>query len=136
VHVPDPLDPITLEELLEALKADPWCNDSLLQLQYPTRDTRPSGLILDPTGALCCLSVGHVDFPSVGRPCCAAPSPVCVGTLICSCRTPRHNKDDRNDDTPIFPPPIWAEASLSRRPGSLHTEIDVARSPFCSLVNP
>ena len=57
------LDPITLGELLDAQKADPWCNDLLLQLQDPTRETRPPGLFLDPTGALCCLSVGHVDFP-------------------------------------------------------------------------
>jgi transposase InsO family protein len=61
--VPEPMDAISLDELLDAQQADTWCQDLMTQLKSVANLTAPPGLVLDENGVLCYKSERNPDLP-------------------------------------------------------------------------
>jgi hypothetical protein len=63
VHVPAPLEAISLSELLDAQASDEWCSSLLRQLETGQSPSRPPGLHLDEAGTLCCKPAADDALP-------------------------------------------------------------------------
>jgi RNase H-like domain found in reverse transcriptase/Integrase zinc binding domain len=62
IHVPEALEAVSLEELLDAQVTDPWCENLFAQLYQGLHPTRPPGLGIDEYGLLVCGPVDE-DLP-------------------------------------------------------------------------
>ena len=62
IQVPEPLEAISVDELLSAQAEDTWCDSLWVQLQHGVNPTKPPGLCLDEHGALACAPLDE-DLP-------------------------------------------------------------------------
>ena len=62
IQVPEALDAISLEDMLEAQATDTWCESLYAQLEEGIRPTKPPGLSIDEYGLLVCAPVDE-DLP-------------------------------------------------------------------------
>ena len=62
IHVPEPLEAISREELLVEQAVDPWCETLFAQMYTGVNPTRPPGLGIDEHGVMVCAPVNE-DLP-------------------------------------------------------------------------
>ena len=60
--MPEPLEAISVEDLLSAQAEDSWCDYLIEQFQHEVNPTKTPGLFLDEHGALACAAVDE-DLP-------------------------------------------------------------------------
>jgi RNase H-like domain found in reverse transcriptase len=63
VVVPNPLEAISLEDLLEAQAKDEWCARLYQYIESEVTDTKPPGLFLNQDGVLCCAPQSDIYLP-------------------------------------------------------------------------
>jgi hypothetical protein len=62
IQARDPLEEISVDDLLSAQADDPWCDSLMAQLQHGVTPKKPPGLRIDEHGALACAPAGE-DLP-------------------------------------------------------------------------
>jgi Integrase zinc binding domain len=62
IQVREPLEAISVEDLLSAKAEDPWCDSFWAQLQHGINPTKPPGFCIDEHSALACAPMNE-DLP-------------------------------------------------------------------------